>query len=184
MDENSWNFSSFPKFTLEEVVLRELSYDDAEDYLNYITHSKVARFIAECDLPRNIEQANEEISYWKQLFHRKLAIYWAVALKNNNKLIGTCGFNHINLFHRRGEISYDLSISHQGKGLMQAALNAVCAFAFDNVGLQRIQATTVVSNTASSKLLERLGFEREGLLKKYGKLNGKHRDYYMYSLTK
>jgi ribosomal-protein-alanine N-acetyltransferase len=184
VNDTGFNLRQFPTLKIGDITLRELRLDDAKDYLSYITDPEVAGFISDCDLPSNLAEAESELNYWRQLFLKDMAIYWGVALSSSDKLIGTCGFNHINFYHGRGEISYDLSKEYWHKGIMKTALEEICGFAFEVIALNRIQATTEVNNDSSRFLLEKLGFMEEGVLRNYGKLNGQQRNYYIYSLIK
>ena len=66
---------------------------------------------------------------------------------------------------RRAEVGYVLGRAHWGTGLMREALQAVAAQAFGALGLRRLEAEVDPDNVASTRLLERVGFVREGLLR-------------------
>ena len=67
---------------------------------------------------------------------------------------------------------------------MTEALGLVLDFGFDRMGLNRIEAVVFRDNAASCGLLEKLGFEREGLLREYEYLRGRYEDMAMYSLLR
>jgi len=70
----------------------------------------------------------------------------------------------------------------QGTGLMREVVQAGIAFMFDNVGLHRIMANHMPSNLRSSRLLQTLGFEREGLARSYLQIAGRWEDMVLNSL--
>ena len=86
--------------------------------------------------------------------------------------------------HALAEIGYALSSRHQGQGVMSEALTLVLPELFVAAGIERLEARCSVENLASQRLLERLGFEREGLLRSYFELRGRRIDNYLYSLLK
>lgn len=174
-------YRPFPNFDLGEIILRELSQSDAENYLNYMARSEINLYLTNPNIPSNIDQALAEVKYWASLFHNKISFYWAIALKDTNQLIGTVGFNIISVNHLKAEISYDLDYNFWGKGIMLKSVKAVLQFADSALRLTRIQATVLVDNERSIKLLERCGFTQEGLLKKFEIVHGFHKDYYMYA---
>lgn len=176
-------FKSFPIIKIDDIMLRELSLDDVNDFFQYISNSNVNRYLAEEDYPKTIEDSKNELIYWSRLFYYKHSIYWGIA-NSENKLIGTCGFNNWSMSHQRVEISYDLDYSYWGRGIMTRILRKVCEFAFEQMDANRIQATVAIDNLASIRVLEKLGFNREGLLKQYGILHNVKTDFYMYSLIK
>jgi ribosomal-protein-alanine N-acetyltransferase len=80
-------------------------------------------------------------------------------------------------------LGYAIDAAHEGRGLMREALGAVLADAFSpRVGLHRVQANVRPENTRSLKLLDRLGFEREGLAREYLFIDGAWRDHVMTAL--
>jgi [ribosomal protein S5]-alanine N-acetyltransferase len=77
-------------------------------------------------------------------------------------------------------LGYAIDIAHEGRGLMREALQAALADAFGpRVQLHRVQANVRPENTRSLALLTRLGFEREGLARKYLFIDGAWRDHVM-----
>ena len=77
-------------------------------------------------------------------------------------IIGTCTLANIDRGHRRAELGFALAKAFWGQGLIRVALPAVIQFAFECLGLHRIEADTDPRNVASMRVLERLGFQREG----------------------
>ena len=174
-------YQPFPVFDLNDIILRELKESDAENYFNYMGRSEMAEYLTKANMPSSIENALEEVRYWASLFSNKRSFYWAIAIKDTNQLIGTVGFNIISFNHLKAEISYDLDHNFWGKGIMLKSVKAVLKFADFALGLVRIQATVIVDNERSIKVLERCGFAKEGFLKKFEIVNGAHKDYYMYA---
>ncbi|MEZ5313649.1 MAG: GNAT family protein [Thermoanaerobaculia bacterium] len=86
--------------------------------------------------------------------------------------------------HSLAEIGYALSTPHQGRGIMQAALALLLPELFAAAGIERIEARCAVENVASQRVLERLGFVREALLRSYFELRGARVDNYLYALLR
>lgn len=80
-------------------------------------------------------------------------------------------------------LGYAIDAQHEGRGLMREALQAALGDAFSaRVGLHRVQANVRPENTRSLALLDRLGFEREGLAREYLFIDGAWRDHVMTAL--
>lgn len=99
-------------------------------------------------------------------------------------IIGTCNYTNI----VRGpflacHLGYQIARSHEGHGLMAEALRASNAFVFESMRLHRIMANYRPENERSRRLLERLGFVREGLAKDYLFIDGAWRDHVLTSLV-
>ena len=83
---------------------------------------------------------------------------------------------------RSGHLGYWIDRAAAGRGLASLAVALVCDHAFGPVGLHRLQADIRPENLASQRLVERLGFRREGLLRRYLDIDGDWRDHLSYAL--
>ena len=79
-----------------------------------------------------------------------------------------------------GAIGYWVGQPFARQGHVLAAVKAVTRFAFDDLGLNRVEAACVPENAASAGLLRKAGFEHEGLAKSYLKINGQWRDHLLF----
>lgn len=99
-------------------------------------------------------------------------------------IVGTCNYTNI----VRGpfqacHLGYQIARAQQGQGLMGEALRATNAFAFDVLRVHRIMANYRPENARSARLLERLGFMREGLARDYLFIDGAWRDHVLTALV-
>jgi|ERR671933_451807 ribosomal-protein-serine acetyltransferase len=81
------------------------------------------------------------------------------------KLAGCIGFHNINWSNRATSIGYWLSASFQGKGFMTKACRTLVEYAFNEVGLNRVEIRCATENKKSRAIPERLGFKQEGTLR-------------------
>jgi len=174
-------FGPFPTIDLGDIVLREITKEDAQAYLDYMSNDQMAGFLTNENRPKTFDAALEEVSYWGGLFSSKRSIYWAIALKESSKMVGTAGFNMISFANSRAEISYDLDPNFWGKGIMLRSIKAILKFSDYTLGIIRVQATVITTNERSIKVLDRCGFQKEGCLRKYELVEGELKDYYMYA---
>ena len=79
-------------------------------------------------------------------------------------------------------LGYWVGAAYARQGFMTAAVRAVVPFVFDSLELHRLEAACLPENTASMRLLERVGFKREGLARRYLRINGDWRDHVLYGL--
>lgn len=86
--------------------------------------------------------------------------------------------------HGLAEVGYALSSSYQRRGVMTEALGDLLDELFQRTTLERIEARCAIDNVASQKVLERIGFQREGQLRGYFKLRGERVDNYLYSMLR
>ncbi|WP_343313788.1 GNAT family protein [Brucella sp. BE17] len=101
----------------------------------------------------------------------------------SNRLVGGITLGNIRRgVAQNGVIGYWSGAPHAGKGYMGEALGMVIPFAFDELRLHRIEAACIPHNIRSIRLLEKAGFQREGLLRSYLKINGFWQDHLLFAL--
>jgi ribosomal-protein-alanine N-acetyltransferase len=110
------------------------------------------------------------------------ALQFVVVAKSANVAIGTCLLFRLEEASGRAELGYALGREHWGQGLMREALAALLSAAFGSMGLRRIEAEVSTRNPASAKLLARLGFTKEGLLRKRWVVKGGAEDVEVFGL--
>ena len=171
----------FPTIDLGDFILREQTLEDAEAFLEYYSDPQVSKYIVSF-IPKTVEEARSEIRYWINVFSYNDGLYFAIARKSDNKMIGSVGVSGVNRSHNRIEASYDLAKEYWGKGIMTKALNAVLKYAFSELKFNRIEAYAMPDNIGSQKVLEKCGFAFEGVLRQHRFHNGKYVDIGIYSV--
>lgn len=170
-----------PVLETERLRLRPYRDADAEAMFALYSDPRVMRFWS---FPPWTERSQAEqylARAWAQMEVGEI-FPWAIADRDSNTLIGALTFFSLHREQKRLEIGYSLSPDWQGRGLAAEALRCAITFGFDTVGLVRIEADIDPRNLASGKLLERLGFVREGLLRKRWRVNGEVCDTAFYGL--
>ena len=110
--------------------------------------------------------------------------YSFLIFKNDDKtLLGGINIGNV----RRGvsqsaSLGYWIGEKHSRNGYMKEALKLLIPSLFVDLRLNRIEAATLEENIASKNLLKKIGFKKEGVLRKYLKINGTWRDHILYGL--
>lgn len=107
---------------------------------------------------------------------------WAIADAASDQLRGAFTLFAINRAQGRAEIGYALQSAHWGRGLASEALGLAFDYAFGVLGLRRLEADADPRNASSCGLLERLGFNREGVLRERWQVDGELQDSALYGL--
>ena len=158
--EAIFDFKNFPVLTTEQLVLRRTLLTDAPDVLIFRGDPYVQRFNG--PVFENAAEVEALIHALDSEYFEKSGICWGVTRKNEDRVIGLFGFHHWSKHHRRAEVGYDLNRADWGQGIAAEALRAIIQFGFVQMNLNRIYAGTIADNHESVRLLERLGFVREG----------------------
>lgn len=107
------------------------------------------------------------------------------AVTVDDKAIGSIAvFRQGNIHRLTGELGYYIAEEYWGNGIMTQAVRQICEYVFKNSDLIRIYAEPFAYNTASCRVLEKAGFQLEGVLRNNAIKNGKVLDMKMYSLIK
>jgi ribosomal-protein-alanine N-acetyltransferase len=110
-------------------------------------------------------------------------IVWAVELVARETVVGLVGFHEWDRYHHRAEAGYGLARAYWGQRIASEALRAMLQFGFDDMDLNRVFARTIADNHESVRLLERLGFRREGTQRSHSfEDDGKFHDSAIYGL--
>jgi len=177
-------FSRFPVMELGDVRLRDLMLSDKEGYFKMMSDPEASQYLSDEDIPKSIEETEDEIKYWGGLYYKKQSIFWTIADSKTDEFIGTIGFNNWNFHNQRAEVSSDLMKEHWRKGIMTRVLRNVAIFGFKEMNLARIEARTMLDNKPSTGLLEKVGFKLEGVQRSYRVIRGQPADITLYGLVK
>jgi RimJ/RimL family protein N-acetyltransferase len=112
------------------------------------------------------------------------ALQFVVVSKSANVAIGTCLLFRLEEASARAELGYALGREYWRLGLMREALFELLRAAFGSMGLRRIEAEVNTRNAASAQLLGRLGFTKEGLLRKRWVVKGQEEDVEIFGLLR
>lgn len=105
----------------------------------------------------------------------------AVVDESAGRLVGTIGLHTVSEVNRSAEIAYDFAPTHWGRGLATRLCGTVMSWSFDTLNLHRLQATVLVGNQRSERVLARCGFRQEGILRGYRMVRGYPGDFKMFS---
>ena len=139
------------------LTLRQLLITDEQEIFTLRSDSEINKYL-ERQISNTIDDARSFINKIVENINRNDSLYWAIALTDRNKLVGTIclfGFSDEN---DKCEIGYELLTTFQGQGIMKEASEKVIEYAFNTIKVQRIEAIVHRNNQSSIKLLEKLSF--------------------------
>ena len=176
------NFMPFPVMVTERLLFRQLAPGDASDIYSLRSDETVNKFLTR-DQYKTLGEAGAFINKINRGISNNEWIYWGIALKEDNKLVGTICLWHIQPENYRAEIGYELHPDFWGKGIMREAMTTIIEYAFETMKLHTLEADTDPDNFQSVLLLEKNGFTKEGHFKESVYFNGIFSDRAVYSLV-
>ncbi len=172
---------TFPVLQTDRVTLRQVREEDAEDFFGQLSVLPHTSAWLDSYQAQSLQNARNAIRSYNNQFQRsKTMLPWAMA-DAQDRLIGFLMLSDIQN-RSKAELAYWLGRDHWGQGLMTAAVQRVTACAFADLGMHRIYATTHPQNEASQRVLQRAGFQREGVLRQHGRLAGAWSDALLFGL--
>lgn len=146
------------------LVLRPLRQEDAQSFFAIWSDPDAMRYFSFPAMTR-LEQAEDRIARLLKASSEGINFVCAVELSATGEVLGNCDLFNADEQCRRAEIGFSLQSNRWGSGYMTEAASALIEHAFGTLNLRRIEADIDPRNSASARLLERLGFVREGLLR-------------------
>lgn len=154
------------EYTIDErTELRLLTLEHARQYFELVYENR--RHIGEW-----MFWVTEDYSLGDAEQHIRLALEKAAAddgfeagIWFDNELAGCIRYNYVDRTHRNTEVGYWLGAAFQGRGLVTRAARAMTAYAFETLGLNRVEIRCMSENVRSRRVPERLGFTQEGVLR-------------------
>lgn len=174
-------FTVFPVLVTDRFLLRETSVTDVRDVFDVFSDPQVTRYY-NISTFTDLEQARQVVDSRRRRFENGQSIRWAIARKEDNRVIGSCGYTNWVREWRKAELGYELGSAWWNQGIMTECLGEAIRYGFRRMNLNRIEAMVMPGNDASIRVLQKLSFTEEGLLREFGIWDGKAQDLRLFSL--
>ncbi|MFS0557978.1 GNAT family N-acetyltransferase [Brevibacillus sp. 179-C9.3 HS] len=180
---NQTAFDQFPIIETDRLILRQPDRNDLEDIYEVLSHEEVAKYVGVARF-QSMAEAEMELRWYQDLFEQKQGLRWAVSDRSTGKFLGSCGYKNYHAVHNKAEVGYDLNFAWWNKGIMSEALAPIIAYGFSQMNLNRMEADADTRNTASIHLLQKFGFQIEGIHRETEYENGMYIDLVKLSLLR
>jgi len=162
---------ALPMLDAPRVRLRWLRANDVDALFAIFSDEAMMRYWSTLPMKERAE-AEKYLASIHAGFADKTLFQWGVERKEDGEVLGTCTLFSIHRPSMRAELGYCLRSPYWRKGYMGEALAALIDFAFGSLKLRRLEADVDPGNAASLRILERMGFVREGLLRERWDVGG------------
>lgn len=154
-------FSKMPILETDRLYLRAIKQCDVDDIFEYSSDPRTSQYL--------LWDAHKSVRHTQEIVDLILAKYksgeyndWAIIYKENQKMIGTCGFTNIDAENSNVEIGYVLNPKYWNMGIATEVVQRVVEFAFENMKVNRVEAKFLFGNDASLAVMEKIGMKFEG----------------------
>ncbi len=168
----------------QRCLLRRIRPEDYKNmFENWAKHESVCRYFP-FDPIEDIEVYREKVLGWSQNYESDAYFHWVIEWKQTGALIGPINLGNLEASCFMSDTCYMLSPDHWGMGIMTEVLRAVLAYAFYEIGLNRVQAEVFAGNTASEHVLMKCGMQFEGIARQKYYKNGAFIDTAQYAVLR
>jgi ribosomal-protein-alanine N-acetyltransferase len=170
-----------PTLRTPRLRLRPFAYSDADNLFSLHSDAHVLRY---WDSPpwNDRARADQFLASCRTMAEEATGARLAVDRLEDGEFLGWCSLSRWNPDYRSASLGYCYGEAAWGRGYATEAAQALLQWAFDALNLNRVQAEVDTRNGASARVLEKLGFAREGTLREDCMVNGEVSDSWVYGL--
>ncbi len=172
-----------PTLTASRVRLRWLTERDVPDLFAVFSDPETMRYWSSPAMSE-VGEAETLLQKIHDAFRHRELYQWGIVRDGEDRVVGTCTLARLDFPNRRAEVGFALRRELWGQGLMTEALSALLDHAFRDLHLHRVEADVDPRNERSIRLLEKLGFSREGHLRERWIVAGETADTVFYGLLR
>jgi RimJ/RimL family protein N-acetyltransferase len=169
-----------PFLDSSRLLLRPYTLADAPEVQRLASDRRVAEPTAAIPHPYPAGAAQAWIATHADIFSSRRGVSYAVILKSTTQLVGTVSLLDVSSVHARAEVGYWVGFDFWGRGLCAEALACLLDFGYSYFAITRFIGRCVGSNPASARVLEKCGFNREGVQVKHVFRSGRFDDMVLY----
>jgi [ribosomal protein S5]-alanine N-acetyltransferase len=173
----------FPSLQTDRLLLRRFGRGDAPIVAELANDREVALNTLLIPYPYSIEDALHWIARQEELRGSGETFEFAITRRDDSVLLGAVGLV-LSDEKRRGEIGFWIGRRYWGKGYCTEAAHALLKLGFEQLGVQRIFAYHFARNAASRAVLQKLGMQHEGVLRKHVSKWGEPQDMWVWGILR
>jgi ribosomal-protein-alanine N-acetyltransferase len=158
------DWERIPTINARLICLRPFIENDRDAVYAIYSDPEVMRYWGSLPMKKP-QDAADFLAGVLQDLERHQCVQWGIARRSDNQLIGTLAFFRLDSFAGKAEVGFALGCVHWGMGYMRETLQAAFGYAFNELDLRRIEADVDPRNLPCIRLLEGLGFQKEGYLR-------------------
>ena len=154
--------NNFPILESKRLILRPFVESDLEAVFKGLSDPDIIKYYGISF--KSLEETKVQMQWFSDLEKNENGIWWAVCSKVDGTFLGAGGLNDLSKPNKKAEIGFWLLKESWGKGYMTEAMPLIFNYAFDHIGLHRIEGFVETKNTNCKNALTKLKFNLEGTM--------------------
>ncbi len=170
-----------PVLQTPRLLLRPFRGDDDIALQSQANDREIAAMTRSIEHPYPMEDAQNWIALHPQFWRDGVAAIFAICDRHEGKLMGAVGLEICRIDHY-AELGYWIGRKFWGQGLATEAAGRVLQFGFEDLGLNRIIGHHMTRNPASGRVMQKIGMQPEGILRRHARKWGEYFDVAIYGI--
>lgn len=168
----------------ENIEIRIATELEAQLHIDAIRDSvnEIGAWEGWCTEHYGIEDSRKHLAECEEKRHRGVEYNFCLFERKSGLIVGAVSVNRINTDYKFGNVGYWIRTGFTGKSLATIAAKAAAQYAFNALGLTRVEIVAMEGNLRSRRVAEKIGAVSEGLHRNRLYYHGQPRDAWMYSL--
>jgi ribosomal-protein-alanine N-acetyltransferase len=147
----------------DRFLLRQFHPNDLASVFKGLSHQDVIRYYGVSYATQ--EETLHQLTWFNDLQKNETGMWWAICDSGSKTFYGAIGFNDLSKIDKKAEIGFWLLPEYWGKGIIKEVADPVCNYAFEKLGLRKIEAMVETENENSKKVLKKIGFDYQETMK-------------------
>lgn len=166
----------------EKVRLELTAAEHAQPLYDAVNSNRkhLSEFLPWVDNMQSLDDFHKYIKNCELRYQQKEEVSFVIIL--DEIPVGRIGLHYLHLQNKSGAIGYWLTKNAEGKGIITKSCKKLITYAFQDLGLRRIEIKAAVNNVRSQSIPEKLNFKKEGILRKAELVNNTFLDLVLYSM--
>jgi [ribosomal protein S5]-alanine N-acetyltransferase len=179
-----FDWDPFPLLRSERLTLRQIVDSDIEAVFAMRGDNETMTFIPRVTMTV-LSEATDYIRINEKYLEDQLSINFGVTFSDKpSQLLGMVSIHNINVESNRGEIGYIINKTYQNQGITTEAIHRLVQYGFDQMNFNSLEAIVFSQNFISAKVVEKIGFVKEGQISQRTYWNGQYHDEMVFTLLK
>jgi ribosomal-protein-alanine N-acetyltransferase len=170
----------FPELSTNRFILQQVLPEDQQFVFDGLSHPDVIPFYGV--RYESFEATKKQMEWYKKIFVERTGVPWKIIDKKTGERIGVVAYYFYKPEHKKAEVGFWILPQCWNKGITTEVLRPVIDYCQEKKDIHRLEAFVEEGNVASSRVLEKVGFVYEGMMRECEIKNGKYISVLIYAL--
>jgi RimJ/RimL family protein N-acetyltransferase len=168
----------------KRVHIRPIAEPDAFIIFTHLQDPEIVKWTTRIPYPYSEADAEKFIADSRENWAKRLGFVFSICLNSDNAQAGVISLSNVTFKHSCGELGFWIAKSYWGRGIGTESVKCLLKFAFEGLDLYRVYASAFEANIASRRILEKCGFQNEGVMREAILRYDRRHNFFNYGILK